>query len=112
MVKRTEVVEHLLDDVDGSVAAESVSFAIDGKTYEIDLSKRNAKALRADVERWAQHARKARNSRKVTRRRGAVATPATSESATVRAWAVENGIAVPSRGRIPGEVLAQYHAAN
>jgi hypothetical protein len=116
VVRKTEVVEHLLDDVDGSVATETVSFAIDGKTYEIDLSKKNAKALRTDLENWAQHARKARGTRgarRGTRRRSAapVAKPST-ESATVRAWANEKGIGVPARGRIPRAVLDQYHAAH
>jgi hypothetical protein len=119
VVRKTEVVEHLLDDVDGSVAAESVTFAIDGKSYEIDLSKKNAKALRADLDKWATHARKpARVARRATRRRStgastsAPAAAPTSESATVRAWANANGVAVPARGRIPREVLEQYHAAN
>jgi hypothetical protein len=115
VVRKTEVVEHLLDDVDGSVAAETISFAIDGKTYEIDLSKRNAKALRADLEGWAQHARKARGARgarRGPRRRAAAAGAPSTESATVRAWAVEKGISVPARGRIPRAVLDQYHAAH
>jgi hypothetical protein len=30
----------------------------------------------------------------------------------IRAWAIENGISVPARGRIPGEVERQYNAAN
>lgn len=111
MVKKTEVVEHLLDDVDGSVAAETVTFAIDGKTFEIDLSKKNAKALRAEIDAWAQHARKARPARRAARRRGA-ATTSGVDSAQVRAWANENGVAVPSRGRIPRDVLDQYAAAH
>jgi len=36
----------LTDDIDGSDAAETVKFALDGKNYEIDLSKKNAAALR------------------------------------------------------------------
>jgi hypothetical protein len=115
VVRKTEVVEHLLDDVDGSVAAESVKFAIDGKSYEIDLSKKNAKALRADLEKWAQHARKsARAARRGPRRRStsAPASAPSTESATVRAWANANGVAVPARGRIPRSVLDQYTAAH
>jgi len=30
----------------------------------------------------------------------------------IRAWATKNGIAVPARGRIPGDVERQYNAAN
>jgi WS/DGAT/MGAT family acyltransferase len=39
-------------------------------------------------------------------------TPATRDPKVIRAWAIDNGIAVPSRGRIPGAVERQYNAAN
>jgi hypothetical protein len=38
----------LVDDLDGGEAAESVSFSLDGKTYEIDLSEKHA----GRIERW------------------------------------------------------------
>ena len=36
----------LVDDLDGEAADETVEFGIDGKNYEIDLSKENAGRLR------------------------------------------------------------------
>ena len=36
----------LVDDLDGSEAAETVSFGLDGRAYEIDLSVDNAARLR------------------------------------------------------------------
>jgi hypothetical protein len=39
----------LVDDVDGSVASSTVGFSLDGKTYELDLSDKNAKKLRDAV---------------------------------------------------------------
>ena len=36
----------LQDDIDGSEPAQTVNFALDGKTYEIDLSEQHAAALR------------------------------------------------------------------
>ena len=36
----------VVDDLDGSEAAESVEFALDGVAYEIDLSEDNAEKLR------------------------------------------------------------------
>ena len=36
----------LVDDLDGSEAIESVSFALDGASYEIDLNEKNARKLR------------------------------------------------------------------
>jgi hypothetical protein len=44
MAQQTTVA--LIDDIDGGKAAETVSFGLDGSIYEIDLSKKNATALR------------------------------------------------------------------
>lgn len=44
MASRTVV--ELFDDLDGGRADETVTFALDGVEYEIDLSKANATALR------------------------------------------------------------------
>jgi len=40
------IVVRLIDDIDGGEADETVSFALDGKAYEIELSKKNAASLR------------------------------------------------------------------
>ena len=37
-----EVIEKLIDDLDGGEATETVTFGLDGASYEIDLSKKNA----------------------------------------------------------------------
>jgi hypothetical protein len=37
----------LIDDLDGHDAEETVTFGLDGKAYEIDLSASNARKLRA-----------------------------------------------------------------
>ena len=44
VAQRVEVV--LVDDVDGGPADETVQFALDGVSYEIDLNAANATALR------------------------------------------------------------------
>ena len=44
MAQRVQVV--LEDDLDGGKADETVTFGLDGTTYEIDLSKKNAAKLR------------------------------------------------------------------
>ena len=36
-----------VDDVDGSVASETVTFGLDARQYELDLSETNAATLRA-----------------------------------------------------------------
>ena len=110
MARKTEVLTKLIDDIDGTAAAETVSFGLDGTNYEIDVTKRNAKALRTDIEKWTEHARKARGKGRSTGRRGA--TKSASEAPAIRAWATSNGIDVPTRGRIPAAVAEQYHAAS
>lgn len=58
MSRKIQVMLH--DDLDGGNADETVSFALDGVTYEIDLSKRNATALRAAMSRYIKAARSTR----------------------------------------------------
>ena len=47
----------LTDDIDGTEASESLTFALEGKTYEIDLSKKNATALREALAPYIDRAR-------------------------------------------------------
>ncbi len=109
MARKQEVIVTLVDDIDGTEAVETVSFALDGVGYEIDLNKKNAKALRTDVEKWVESARKARKT--PTGRRRTAAKTGGSDAAAIRVWAHENGIAVPARGRIPAAIVEQYRSA-
>ena len=56
MTKKIHV--HLVDDLDASEASETVRFEVDGRTYEIDLSSRNAQRFRADIAPYIAHARR------------------------------------------------------
>ena len=49
----------LEDDLDGGPADETVRFGVDGSDYEIDLSTKNAAALRRKLAPFIDHARKA-----------------------------------------------------
>ena len=105
MVSRTTV--EILDDVDGKPAAETVTFGLDGREFEIDLSEKNAKALRKALAPWASSARRVGG-----RKARAAAVAATGvDTKAVRAWAADNGLEISTRGRISGDVLEQYHAA-
>jgi len=44
MAQKVDV--RFVDDLDGSEASGTVSFALDGRAYEIDLSEENAAKLR------------------------------------------------------------------
>lgn len=110
MVRKVKTVESFTDDLDGTAAVETVSFSIDGVSYEIDLNRRNAKKIRADLGAWVQLGRKpVRVARRGARKRKSADAP--SESAAVRAWAAENGVTVSARGRIPADILTQYRAS-
>jgi Lsr2 len=97
------------DDIDGSAAAGTVSFAYDGTHYEIDLSKRNSAAFEKAMRPYLEAARKVRRSRGRT-------TPRRSSNkhdlAEVRAWAAKNGYDVSERGRIAAAVLSAYEDAH
>ncbi|WP_028477816.1 Lsr2 family protein [Nocardia sp. CNY236] len=106
-----KVVVTLIDDYDGeSQAEETVSFALDGVAYEMDLSTDNAGQLRGFFEQWVPHARKVRRAR---RTRTVQRSANDREQATViREWARQNGIDVSARGRIAVEVVEAYKKAN
>ena len=60
MAQITQV--RLVDDLDGGEAAESVSFSLDGKSYEIDLNEKHAAALRDAFAPFVGSARRAGGS--------------------------------------------------
>ncbi len=108
---RTTIVQ-LTDDIDGSAAAETVRFAVDGRRYEIDLSTEHAKSLRDSLAQFVAAARRAGRGDELPRRgQGRHGRPQGGNSSAVRAWARENGVPVSPRGRIPEAVLAQYNSA-
>ena len=109
MAQRVNIV--LVDDLDGGDATETVSFAIDGTTYEIDLSDKNASKLRDALAPYLGHARKVSGGRRGPRKAAASASLGPSPR-LVRDWARSNGYEVSDRGRVPADVIAAYEAAN
>ncbi|TDP33177.1 histone-like nucleoid-structuring protein Lsr2 [Nocardia ignorata] len=113
-----KVVVTLVDDYDGtSTAEETVTFGIDGHTYEIDLSETNATKLRNTFEQWTPYARRTSRTKTSNTRRHATTTPATrtgrrTDLAAIRAWAIENGHTVSTRGRIATEIITAYDEAS
>jgi hypothetical protein len=101
----------LVDDLDGGAAEETVEFGLDGSRYEIDLSKKNAAALRDALANYVAHARRGRGGRvSATGRRGRPARGDREQTQAIRAWARKNGHKVGEKGRIPAAVLEAYHA--
>ena len=100
----------LTDDLDGSAATETVSIALDGTSYELDLNAKNAAALRKTLATYLSAARRVGRNTSTSSRR--TRRPASKVDArAVRAWAASNKIKVSARGRIPAEVVARYQAA-
>jgi hypothetical protein len=109
MVQRTEV--HLIDDLDGKEIpagkGETVLFALDGTSYEIDLLAKNAAALRKTLAAYVAAARPVKPLRGARRRRAS--EPAAGQ---IKGWARENGYRVADRGRVPGRIRDAYNAAH
>ena len=108
MAKR--VITTLEDDLDGSEAIETINFSIDGTEYEIDLNDAHATELRGAMNKYTSVARKTTGRARPARKPGAGIGG--SDTKAVRAWAIENGIAISSRGRVQADVVARYEAAH
>lgn len=106
MAQKTIV--ELIDDLDGSIATQSLTFSLDGVDYEIDLNDEHADHLRSSLDKFAEAAR----------RTGGRKRPATDAKATglsskqVRAWALAEGLEVSPRGRVQASVIDAYLSAN
>lgn len=111
MAQRVQI--KLIDDLDGTDAEETVSFGLDGVSYEIDLSQANAAQLRDDLAKWVGSARrvKGRVSR-TTRATGGNGANSKDDLNKIREWGRQNGYQVSERGRVSREVQEAYAAAN
>ena len=109
-----------VDDLDGSVATGTVSFALDGRAYEIDLSEDNAARLRESLRVVCGAARKGGESAARGRRAPKMTTKSVrrpqpldrEQTAAIRAWARQNGHQVSERGRISKTVVDAFQAAH
>ena len=111
MAQRVKII--LEDDLDGSTADETVTFGLDGVTYEIDLSTDNAAKLRDELAPWVGHARRSGGRKTSGSGRGSSSSAAKrTDLAAVRDWARKNGYEVSDRGRISAEIQAAYDKAN
>jgi hypothetical protein len=107
-----KLITQLVDDLDGTEADETVTFALDGRAYEIDLSRDNATLLRKAMDEYVTHARRAGEGTRTRKSPHAVAHRDPSQTRAIREWALRNNHAVSSRGRIPGPVVTAYEAAH
>ena len=108
MAKHVNVV--LVDDIDGSQASETVSFGLDGRQYDIDLSANHATHLRDALASYAAAARRPASGtgRRSTAPRAAQSTNNQEQLTAVREWAKANGQPISDRGRISKVVMQAY----
>jgi hypothetical protein len=108
MAQKVQVV--LVDDLDGGTADETVTFSLDGVSYEIDLTHDNAARLRDLLAPYVGHGRRVGGGRRSSGRAAKQASG--TDPAEVRAWAKSQGIAVNERGRISADLMAKFQAAH
>jgi hypothetical protein len=110
-----KVFVEMVDDLDGSVGegVTTVGFALDGRSYEIDLNSDNAEKLRESLAEFIAAGRRQRSGRAASRPQASASVdPAARERAhAIREWARGAGHDVSERGRIPAVVAEAYEAA-
>jgi hypothetical protein len=114
MAQKTVVT--LVDDLTGEEAENisTVEFALDGVTYELDLTDENSTKLHDSLSPYANAGRKIggrrrsgpRPGRAIKSTGGAGYNRETLKS--IREWAKKNGHNVSDRGRLPAEVLQAW----
>lgn len=106
----------LVDDLSGSQADETVTFGLDGKSYEIDLSSDNADHLRNVLTDFVAAARRPERASRVGGGNGVggdngaahASAAERDETWMIRQWARTQGMRVADRGRIPDQVAKAY----
>ncbi len=113
MAQRIQVI--LEDDLDGGAAVETVSFSLDGNSYEIDLSAANAAKLRDALAEYVGSARRGSRSGGPSRAGGrgrSSARPDREQTQAIREWARKNGHKVNDRGRVPAQIMEAYNSSH
>jgi hypothetical protein len=105
-------------DDDTTPGTETISFSLDGTSYEIDVCDDHAEELRDAVAPYVGAGRRVGGARAGRRSsapsRGAGRSSGGSDrqrAGDIRAWAKAQGLNVNERGRIPATIVAQYESA-
>lgn len=111
-----QVTIQLVDDLDGTQSDDisTVTFGLDGVSYEIDLTDANADNLRKSLQEFVAHGRRTggRVKRGSSSKSANGSVTANHEQAqAIREWARRNGHEVSNRGRIPGSLIEAFEKA-
>lgn len=110
MAKKVTVI--LTDDIDGAEANETLSFALEGVAYTIDLSTKNAEKLRKAMAPFIAAGTRDRAAAALKSGRGRKAAGNGPAATQIREWAASQGMQVSARGRVPAEVREAYENAH
>jgi Lsr2 len=98
----TETIVKLIDDLDGTQAAETMMFGLDGRNYEIELSTKNAIKLRNFLTTYAHAGRRtSTTTRRPRKREHEQITSGADYNRAIREWADRAGIQVAPHGTCP-----------
>ena len=104
-----QIIESLIDDLDGSPATQTILVGIDGVMVSLDLNDKNANVLRTLMNPYLENGRRVRSGgagRGATKARGTDK----DRNQTIRQWALDSGVELPTRGRIAMAVQDAYDA--
>lgn len=99
-----------IDDIDGTDRdVRTVTFALQGRDYQIDLAPHNEDTFMAALAPFLERARAVHG---YARRQG-TARPRVrnAEAAEARAWALAQGMQVSTRGRVSQSLVEAYRAS-
>jgi hypothetical protein len=105
-------------DDDTTPGTETITFSLDGSSYEIDVCDDHAAELRDAVAPFVGAGRRVGGGRgrRAAAPRATTARPAATSdrqrAGDIRAWAKDQGLNVNERGRIPASIVEQYEAAH
>jgi hypothetical protein len=108
----------LIDDLDGSEGAETITYTVDGQEYEIDLSEENAEKFRTALAPFIEKSRTVERPAIMTLapvrtgRRQRSGGSGRDDISQIRAWAEAQGLDVSARGRIKKEIIDAYDQAH
>jgi len=109
------VIREFIDDIDGSEAERTFTFAVDGTDYEIDLSTQNIKEFHEAVAGFVESARKVKaggGGRRVRMTSTSASGRSREQTQAVREWARQQGHSINDRGRIPASILQAFDQAH
>jgi hypothetical protein len=112
-----KVITEFIDDIDGSPAERTFTFAVDGTNYEIDLSTENIAEFTSAIGGFIESARKVKGSRSSNGRRTHNAganggRQSREQTQAVRDWARQQGHNISNRGRIPSSIQQAFDEAH